>query len=345
MMPETPVFNEATKDVVKSATREAERKEGYYGLPMLKRPLWGWEIALYFFSEGISSGSYILATMADLFGSGRYASLIRNARYISLAALLPCPPLLIADLGRPERFHHMLRIFKPHSPMNMGSWALSGFSGPVGLLALTEFAELQRFPTRAVSLAGLPFAFFMLAYPGVLLATTSIPVWARTRFLGALLGASSMATAAGALAIAAALDPKSDERTREAIHRIENVTNIAEAVALSAYVYSAGPAARPLTRGRYATMFRMGAFVLGIGLPALVAVTRRKPGRAATIGSGLLSLAGALALKWSVVHAGHDSAQDAEMNRYGARADSENPGWRPGTSMRTGVMRARPSGM
>jgi formate-dependent nitrite reductase membrane component NrfD len=341
MTPGTPVFNEATKDVVKRVTPEAVREEGYYGLPMLKRPLWGWEIALYFFSEGISSGAYILATMADLCGSGRYASLIRDARYISLAALLPCPPLLIADLGRPERFHHMLRIFKPHSPMNMGAWALMGLSAPVTLLALTEFASLRWFPRRVVGLAGMPFAFFMLAYPGVLLATTSIPVWARTRFLGTLLGTSSMATAAGALAIAAALDPKSDEETREVIHRIENITNIAEAAALSAYVYSAGPAARPLTKGRYATMFRLGALVVGIGLPALVTVTRRKPGRGATIASGLLSLAGALALKWSVVHAGHDSALDPEMNRYGARADSDNPGWRPGTSVRTGVMRAR----
>jgi formate-dependent nitrite reductase membrane component NrfD len=339
----TPVFNEATQDVVKRATPEAVRKEGYYGLPMLKRPLWGWEIALYFFSEGISSGSYILATMADVCGSGRYASLIRNARYISLATLLPCPPLLIADLGRPERFHHMLRIFKPHSPMNMGAWALSGFSGPVTLLALREFARPGWFPVRAIGLAGLPFALFMLAYPGVLLATTSIPVWSRTRFLGALLGTSSMATAAGALAIAAALDPNSDAATREVIHTIENVTNIAEAAALSAYVYSAGPAAKPLTRGRYANMFRIGAMVVGIGLPAFVSATRRKPSRGATVASGLLSLAGALALKWSVVHAGHDSAQDPEMNRYGARADTQNPGWVPGTSTRTGVMSAHSS--
>jgi formate-dependent nitrite reductase membrane component NrfD len=344
MTPTNPGFSEATKDVVKRATPAAVREEGYYGIPMLKRPLWGWEIALYFYSEGISSGSFILATMADVCGRGRYAALIRDARYIALAALLPCPPLLIADLGRPERFHHMMRIFKPSSPMNMGAWALTGFSGPVAILALTQFASLRWVPTRAVSLAGLPFAFFMMAYPGVLLATTSIPVWARARFLGSLLGVSSMATAAGALSIATALNPESDETTREVIHKIERITNVAEALALSAYVYTAGPAARPLTRGRYATMFRMGALVVGIGLPALVTATRRKPGRVATVASGLLSLAGALALKWSVVHAGHDSAQDAEMNRYGSRPDSKNPGWGPGTSVRTGVMRALPNG-
>ena len=313
----------------------------YYGLPMVKRPLWGWEIAFYFFSEGVSSGSFILATLADVCGSGRYTALIRDARYISFATLLPCPPLLIADLGRPERFHHMLRIFKPRSPMSMGVWALMGFSQPVALLALGQFVRIRWIPARTLSLAGLPFAFFMLAYPGVLLSTTSIPVWARTRFLGPLLGASSMASAASALAIAAALDPKSDEATREAIHRIEGFANVAESLALAGYVYTAGPAAKPLTRGRFARMFRFGAFTAGIALPALIMATRRKPGRVATVVSGVLSLAGAVALKWAVVHAGHHSAGDGSAYREATRADSGNAGWMPPNESRTGVMLAQ----
>jgi formate-dependent nitrite reductase membrane component NrfD len=297
-----------------------ERPEGYYGLPMLKRPLWGWEIALYFFSEGISSGSFILATLADVCGSGRYSSLIRNARYMSAAMLLPCPPLLIADLGRPERFHHMLRIVNLKSPMSLGAWAMTGFSQPVALIALAQFAGLRWFPARAVSLIGLPFAFFMLAYPGVLLSTTSIPIWARSRLLGPLLGCSSMASAASALAIAAALDPKSDEQTRGVIHTIEKAAHIGEALALAGYVATAGPAAAPLTRGTYSRMFKLGAFVVGIAVPALITATRQKPSRTTTFVSGLLSIAGALALKWSVVHAGHDSADDPAINRLVTRA-------------------------
>jgi formate-dependent nitrite reductase membrane component NrfD len=317
--------------------------EGYYGLPMLKRPLWGWEIALYFFSEGISSGSFILATVADICGSGRYARLIRDARYVAFAILLPCPPLLIADLGRPERFHHMLRIVNFRSPMSLGAWALMGFSQPVALLALAQFASIGWLPARALSLAGLPFALFMLAYPGVLLSTSSIPIWARSRIPGALLASSSMASAASALAIATALDSKGDDRTREAVHRIESATRIAEAFYLSGYVYTAGPAAQPLTHGRYSRMFRLGAFAAGIALPALMTAVRRKPSRASTIASGFLSIAGALALKWSIVHAGRDSAEDGATNRYITKADSNSPGWTPEPPVRTGVMPANPA--
>jgi formate-dependent nitrite reductase membrane component NrfD len=32
------------------------------------------------------------------------------------------PVLLILDLGRPRLFIHMLRVFKPQSPMSIGAW-------------------------------------------------------------------------------------------------------------------------------------------------------------------------------------------------------------------------------
>ena len=49
-----------------------------------------------------------------------------GAEALSLAASAS-PDLLILDLGRPERFVNMLRIFKPRSPMSMGAWALTLF--------------------------------------------------------------------------------------------------------------------------------------------------------------------------------------------------------------------------
>ncbi|HKD05993.1 MAG TPA: NrfD/PsrC family molybdoenzyme membrane anchor subunit [Bryobacteraceae bacterium] len=312
--------------------------DGYYGLPMLKRPLWGWEIALYFLSEGISSGSFVLGTMAELFGDGRHKALTRHARYLALAALAPCPPLLIADLGRPERFHHMLRVVKLKSPMSVGVWAMGGFSGPAAALALKQFARLEWMPGRMLAIAGLPFAFTMLAYPGVLLSTTSNPLWARTRYLGALLATSSMASATSALAVAAALDPKSSDSTREALHRMEGVAKAAESVAMAAYVATTGEAARPLMKGRYATMFRIGAFAVGIALPALITFGRKKPGRTSTVISGVLSIAGAAALKWAIVHAGRDAVEDASLNRAVTRADAAHPGWAPEVAVRTGVL-------
>jgi formate-dependent nitrite reductase membrane component NrfD len=320
------------------AKPEKVGEPGYYGLPMLKRPLWGWEIALYFFGEGVSSGAYVLATLADLLGGARYRRFVRISRFVSLATMMPCPPLLVADLGRPERFLHMLRVFKPSSPMNLGAWALTGFGVPVTILAASEIPRivprplrflLTKTPTRIVSLLGFPPALFMMSYPGVLLSTTSVPLWSHTRMLGALLASSSMVTSAAALALASAVHPFMDESARRALRRIEQAAHICEAAALGVYLVEAGPLARPLTQGRRSRTFWAGAVGCGLVLPWLLHRAQgRKPNRVLTTISALLTLAGGLALKWSIVHAGRDSALDADANRLASRATPQDPGWR-----------------
>lgn len=63
--------------------------------------------------------------------TGRH-ELAHVARRVGTVALVPSPVLLIMDLGRPERFHHMLRVVKPTSPMSVGSWTLLAFSAAQG---------------------------------------------------------------------------------------------------------------------------------------------------------------------------------------------------------------------
>jgi formate-dependent nitrite reductase membrane component NrfD len=314
-------------------------QSGYYGLPMLKRPLWGWEIALYFAAEGVSSGCYVLATAADLSGGGAHRRLTRTAHFISFLTLLPCPPLLIADLGDPARFHHMLRIFKPQSPMNLGAWALFGFSQPVTYLALRDLAEslprpfhtlVRWMPNRMVALLGIPLAFIMLTYPGVLLSMTSTPVWTGTRLMGALLSAASMSMASSSLALACAMDPRMDLRSRVAIYSMENTAKVFEAAVLSAYLIRSGRASDPLTRGRQARIFWLGAIGCGLIAPAILAAVRTtvKKKKRASIWSSILSLAGGLALKWALVHAGRESALDPAAALRATRPTVDNPGWR-----------------
>lgn len=288
----------------------------YYGVPFLKPPRWGWEIALYFFTEGISAGSFVYAAMAAAFGGPQHRPIIRTARWISFATLLPCPPLLIADLGRPERFLYMLRIFKPTSPMSVGAWALSAYGAS---------ATLALLPSRAANLAGLPFALTMIAYPGVLLSTTSTPAWMHTRVLGALLAASSMANAAAALLLATALSGRTQTPTHKALQRIDQAAHLTEAAALSAYLYTARDFTKPLTSGRQSTLFWFGA--VGLGLVASTLIPKRT--RTGSILSALCSLAGGLGLKWAIVHAGPDSARDSSANHASASPSPESPGWPP----------------
>ena len=163
---------------------QATHENGYYGIPLLKEAPWTWEIPLYFFVGGASGAAAVIGAIADYTGADR--NLVRHARWIAAAGAVISPALLIADLGRPERFLAMLRVFKPQSPMSVGVWTLLGFSSGA---AATAFAEILQsrygasLPVRVLENAGqaaaLAFGLPFANYTGVLIGATAIPVWNR----------------------------------------------------------------------------------------------------------------------------------------------------------------------
>ena len=70
----------------------------YYGRPVLKEPVWTWEIPAYFFTGGIAGGCSVLHGIARIAGQERLA---KTALYVGAAADVVSPILLISDLGRP----------------------------------------------------------------------------------------------------------------------------------------------------------------------------------------------------------------------------------------------------
>jgi formate-dependent nitrite reductase membrane component NrfD len=327
-------------DIQRAATLDRIKEAGYYGLPILKRPFWGWEIALYFFFEGISAGSYLLCTVASFRNREQFDASIRRGRYLSFISMLFCPPLLIADLGRPERFHHMLRIFKKTSPMNHGAWALVGYGLFASLLAVLAWPasklpfSLLRAPMRLVqwimperllALLGVPFALMMISYPGVLLETTANPLWSHTNFLGPLFASSSLSNGAAALALLSY--GSEDHALRSTLTRFEDITSVSEAASVALYVKTAGEAAKPLFKGKQSKLFLLGAIGLGLIAPAIL---RRSKSRAMRHGvAPLLTLFGGAALKWSITNAGRESALNAELASKNAPSKTGEPFWGP----------------
>jgi hypothetical protein len=130
----------------------------YYGRPIVKAAPWEHDIAYYLFTGGVAAGSSLLAAGADL--TGRPA-LRRATRSTALAALAASGYFLVNDLGRPARFHHMLRVAKPTSPMSMGTWILSGFGAAAGVSAAAgpragRIASAQRSRKAASDTASRP---------------------------------------------------------------------------------------------------------------------------------------------------------------------------------------------
>ncbi len=183
----------------------ASPETGYYGIPLLKEPAWTWEVPLYFFVGGAAGAAAVVGAIADYTGADR--KLVRDARWIAAAGAVISPALLIADLGRPERFLNMMRVFKPQSPMSVGVWTLLGFSAAATATAFADFMRECYGPSlplrvmenagQAASLAfGLPFS----NYTGVLIGATAIPVWNQNvAELPIHFGASGLSAAVGML--------------------------------------------------------------------------------------------------------------------------------------------------
>jgi protein NrfD len=181
-------------------------------------PHWRWLIIGYFFIGGIAGGSYVIAALLDLFGTPRDRPIVRLGYYVALVGIIISGVLLSIDLGRPERFWHMLfqsqrgwPMLKWWSPMSLGSWGISAF----GLFALlSTLAALEEggtlpwvrlrklragFLGKLITVLGIVFGFFVAGYTGILLSVTNRPIWADTPLLGILFLFSAGSTAAAAL--------------------------------------------------------------------------------------------------------------------------------------------------
>ncbi len=166
--------------------RDPTAVSGYYGQPIVKPPVWTWQVGLYFFVGGTAGMSGVIA-LAGLV-TGQPIDLVRAALGVALAGAVISPILLIADLGRPTRFLNMLRVFKWRSAMSMGVWTLLLFSGfAASARLLTERSGLlTQLGVSPIAQRGLAFIFtigtalfgvVLATYPGVLLGATVIPAW------------------------------------------------------------------------------------------------------------------------------------------------------------------------
>jgi Polysulphide reductase, NrfD len=162
------------------------RKPGYYGQPVVKPPVWTWEIPLYFFFGGIAGMSGVIASSAILF---HHVDLARTTMWVAaIAGAILSPILLILDLGRPLLFLNMLRVFKHRSAMSMGAWILSAFGACAvpGLIALElhirqifpgTFDQLLRLAASVLIFGSAIFGTLLATYTGVLIGATAIPAW------------------------------------------------------------------------------------------------------------------------------------------------------------------------
>lgn len=288
----------------------------YYGQPVIKPVPWKHEIPFYLFIGGIAAGSGIIAAGAAATGQ---EVLRRNSRYTAMAGVALSGAALVADLGRPERFLHMMRTVKLTSPMSVGTWILSGYAAFAGLATAAEVARVVPVPSggvldlakKTLSIAEPPatigqalFAPPLAAYTAVLLSDTVTPVWfeSRTQLPFVFVGSAAMASGG----VQMILSPKQQAGGARRFALIGSATDLVAMHRLEQHLESlelnepleTGPAGRKLRLAK--------ALTIAGGLATLLAGRSRA---VAVVAGGALAAASALT-RFGMVEAGMVSAKD-----------------------------------
>jgi formate-dependent nitrite reductase membrane component NrfD len=281
----------------------------YYGRAVLKTPVWEWKIAAYLFAGGLSAGSAMLGAGADL--TGRPA-LRRVSRLGALVSIGASAYFLVADLGRPERFHHMLRVAKPTSPMSIGTWILTAYGPSAGLsgvaelmppvLRRTRLGKLLSWSARPAGLSAAAVAPGVASYTAVLLSQTAVPAWHEAHPYLPFVFTGSAAASGGGLGMLLAPVGEAGPARRLAV-----VGAGLEVVASRLLEQRLGLAAEAYTTGK-AHRLRKWAEYLTVG-GALGTVASGRSRLAAAL-SGLALLAGSLLQRFGVFEAGVESTRD-----------------------------------
>jgi hypothetical protein len=282
----------------------------YYGRPIIKPPVWKTpDVPLYLFLGGAAGSSAVLAALADVTGR---PSLTRVARLVAGGGAIASVGFLIHDLGRPERFLHMLRVVKLTSPLSVGSYILAPFSAAAGATAAVEllgwFPRLKRFGGVVAGLFGPP----MTTYTAALLANTAVPSWAAAHKQLPYVFAGSAMAAGGGLTMVFAPVAEAGPSRKTAV-----VGAALELAAMHRVETDHGLVSEPYHEGRAGALLKAAkaCTAVGAGLTALAGRTRL-----GAIASGTLLAAGSLLTRFGVFDAGMASARDPKYTVVPQRA-------------------------
>ena len=268
--------------------------------PVTKTPAWHGLVAWDMLWNGLTTGLFLVAGISELVAPEVFGPVARIAYPVALVLLLVDLVCLVLDLGDPLRFHHMLRVWKPGSPMSLGTWCLTVYALPLTVAAAISLLSDGDGPLewirRLAVLAGLAPALGAAVYKGVLLSTTAQPGWKDARWLGGYLtSAAVMLGSAEMLVLAVVME----QARVAAIARLAlGLLLVLNAILLTLLLVDVREVLARLYSRR--TLYGLGALSLGGGLllPLYLLVAGRPP---LMLGAALCVVLGGLLSRFVII--------------------------------------------
>jgi len=294
---------------------------GYAGI-VTKAPEWRRLVVFDVLFNNLTTGLFLVAAVGELAAPATFTSVATRAYPVALALVLADLACLVLDLGDPLRFHHMLRVFKPSSPLSLGTWCLTVYSLVLTMIVAVDFVAAAGWvPGGSVTawwvrtfavVVGLPFAFGSAAYKGVLFSTTAQPGWKDARWLGAYLVNSAVTLGAAELLVVAALT--AEPLAVGALRPVVGLLLVLNLVVLALLVGDFYPLLSRLYDRREFGVAGLFVLLTGVVIPAASLLAG---GVAATASVAMVSLVlASLGVRYAIVRLPHDATSSRPRRRH-----------------------------
>jgi hypothetical protein len=286
-------------------SRQQATASGYATGPVTKAPNWHNLVVLDVLFNNLTTGLFLIAALGELAVPADFAAVATAAYPIALVLLLADLVCLVVDLGDPLRFHHMLRIFKPSSPMSLGTWCLTVYSLPLTALVAINLLPGEgmalEWSRRLAVIAGLLPALGAAVYKGVLFSTSSQPGWKDARWMGGyLINSAFLLGCAELLALSILMG---QERAVAILRPVLVLLLLLNVVPLGLLLANLRATLWGSSRNKRVGGYVASALVVGILLPLCLLLVGA--GTLALLGSVLFILLGNLILRFVIVKLPH----------------------------------------
>jgi Ni/Fe-hydrogenase subunit HybB-like protein len=286
------------------ASAMATSSVGYAQKLPIKSAPWHALVAWDMFFNALSTGLFMTAALCELASAAVFTPIARVAYPLALLFLLTDLVLLVLDLGDRSRFHHMLRVFKPSSPMSFGVWSLTMFSLPLTVAAIFGVlpeGDVVRLVRRTAVIVGLLPALASVVYKGVLLSTSAQPGWKDARWLGGYHTFSAVVLGCAVMIVLAY--PMDQARAMEMLRSALAILLVIQFIPAALLGAALSPVVSLVFSATHWSATIFGVLAAGMVLPLTIVVLDGEP--MWMLVAALLVIVGNLPARFVIVHLPH----------------------------------------
>jgi hypothetical protein len=281
---------------------------GYGHRPVTQAPAWHGLVAWDMLFNGMTTGLFLVAALSELVAPAVFTPVAKVGYVVALVVLLADLACLVLDLGDPLRFHHMLRVLKPGSPMSVGTWCLTAYSLPLTVAAAVSvlpggWASLEGIRRLAIIVGLLP-ALGSAVYKGVLVSTTAQPGWRDARWLGGYLTSSAVMLGCAQMLVLASL--MGYESAAAMLRPALGVLLILNLIALGLLIVDVRAT---LSHASTRAMYGVGALAIGGGAMMPLGLLLGGGTSGFALATAMCIALAALAVRFAIVRLPHASSQ------------------------------------